>query len=61
MAPFLSRSENTLNLIIEDSLYCVHCCLQEQVGNATMVPAPLQSSLAKVCNFCHWAAGKVER
>lgn len=53
MAPFLSKSENTLNIVIEDIFYYMRYCLQEQVDKAKIVPTPLQSSLAKVCNLCH--------
>lgn len=50
---FLSRSENILNIVIEDIFYYTHYCLQEQVDKAKIVPTPLQSSIAKVCNLWH--------
>lgn len=53
MDPFLSRSENILNIVIEDIFYYMHYCLQEQVDKAKTVPAPLQSSLAKVYDLWH--------
>lgn len=59
MAPFLSRSENTLNLIIEDSLCCVHCCLQEQVVKATV--GFRHPSSAVWPKFATSAIGQLER
>lgn len=53
MDPFSSESENILNIVIDDIFYYMRYCLQEQVDNAKMVRAPLQSNLAKICNFCH--------